>query len=63
MYEQRTIRNHQFRYSGYSREEMEYDETVHTSFTDFNRAIIQLGYKYYTTFLMNLVTHDASYAN
>jgi len=42
---------------------MEYDETVHTSFTDFNRAIIQLGYKYYTTFSLNLVTHEASYAN
>jgi len=42
---------------------MEYDEAVHTSFTDFNRAIIQLGYTYYTTFLPNLVTHDASYAN
>jgi len=46
MYAQRTNRNHQFRYSGYITEEMEYDETVHTSFTEFNRAIIQLGYKY-----------------
>jgi hypothetical protein len=48
--------------SGYIKE-LEYDETVHTSFTDLKRAIIHLGNKYCTTLSLNLVTHLASYAN
>jgi len=62
-YVYRTNRYHEFRYSGYIREEMEYDETVHTSFTDFYKAIIQLRYKFHTTFSLNLVTHKVPYAN